>query len=242
MNNTIPLRTDGDLSLNAIAINKTHDIFSKENYKLEWSSNGSNRDEDTTWIDRYKYEADLISNVIQSENYKKIIEIGSGPGKLSQFIQEKCNIDYSLIDDFDANEVFNNRKYKGKFFAKNLLHHFDITNLNNDYDLVIMNDFLEHICNPSNIIYNCRKITNKKSKLFISVPNWRMGHGFIYRGLFDYDNFIYFMYVHGYNLCAIAPSILKCKYYPKLETEKSMPDILLESWNWYLVFDKNENE
>ena len=232
--NTLSLRTDHELLLNAINLNKIHE-FNKEK---EWNTGDINRDEDQSWIQRYQFESDLILYEIKNNNYKKILEIGSGPGMLSQFIQNKVNVDYTLIDDDGAKQVFDQRNYKGTFLVKNLLHQFDITDLESNFDLVIMNDFLEHICNPSHIIYQCRKITNEKSKIFISVPNLRMGNSFIYRGLFDYDNFIYFMYTHRYNLVGYSPSPLKCQYHPKLDTEKTMEDCLITSWNWYLCFQK----
>ena len=77
------------------------------------------------------------------------------------------------------------------------------------------------------------KITKPKSNIFISVPNWRMGHNFIYRGLFDYDNFLYFCHVHGYEMDDVCMSPLKCNPLPKLSSESSMPDELISSWNWY---------
>jgi SAM-dependent methyltransferase len=118
------------------------------------------------------------------------------------------------------------------------MNHFDISDLDNDYDLVIANDFLEHIANPSDVLYKCREITKPNGSFFISVPNWRMGHAFIYRGLFDYDNFIYFCTVHGWQPESVAGSPLKCQPLTRLTSEDTMPEEILNSWNWYFTTKK----
>jgi hypothetical protein len=65
-----------------------------------------------------------------------------------------------------------------------------------------------------------------------------MGHDWIYRGLFDYDNFIYFMYTHGWEVTSVYPSVLITADYPKIQTELSMDESLRRSWNWYFTFKK----
>jgi hypothetical protein len=77
---------------------------------------------------------------------------------------------------------------------------------------------------------------------FISVPNWRMGHAWIYRGLFDWDNFIHFMWQHGFGFIGYANSDLKCSSSPKLDSERTMPDDAVNSWNFYMLFKRNDNE
>ena len=77
---------------------------------------------------------------------------------------------------------------------------------------------------------------------FISVPNWRMGHEWIYRGLFDWDNFIHFMWQHGFEFLGYSPSNLECENIPKISSESTMPDEMITSWNWYLLFKRNDNE
>jgi hypothetical protein len=65
-----------------------------------------------------------------------------------------------------------------------------------------------------------------------------MGHEFIYRGLFDYDNFIYFMWIHGWAIEDVLPSPLKTQFVAKLDSEQTMPDELVQSWNWYFIGKK----
>jgi 2-polyprenyl-3-methyl-5-hydroxy-6-metoxy-1,4-benzoquinol methylase len=216
---------------------KNYGIFRENHITIptEWDINsGQARIDDPTWIERYKYEAKMINNICIENQYTKILELGSGPGVLGQHVLElNSNIQYSYVDKPAAKDVFTNRKYKGTFYVKDLMNSFDISNLDTDYDMVIANDFLEHIANPSDVLYKCRQITKENSSFFISVPNWRMGHDFIYRGLFDYDNFIYFFKIHGWEPESIAGSPLKCPPFPKQSSEDTMPNEILDSWNWY---------
>lgn len=192
-----------------------------------------------SWKARYEYEEMIISPIISSNGFKKIIELGSGPGALGQLLIAKSDgLNYTFIDQPGAYEIFNSRKYKGTFLVKDLMNTFNTEDLDRNYDFLITNDFLEHIYNPSIVLQECHKLVRAGGKMFVSVPNWRMGHTFIYRGLFDYDNFIYFMYTHGFEIEGVYDSILKCPFHPKLSSESTMDDALITSWNWYMLFNK----
>jgi 2-polyprenyl-3-methyl-5-hydroxy-6-metoxy-1,4-benzoquinol methylase len=192
-----------------------------------------------SWQSRYEYESKILSDVINKNNFKKIIELGSGPGALGQKIMDKSSdLDYTFIDQPGAKKIFEDRNYKGKFFVKDLMNSFDTEGLSNDYDFLITNDFLEHIYNPSIVVQECYKLVKDGGKMFVSVPNWRMGHTFIYKGLFDYDNFLYFMYTHGFKISGLYESPLKCSHSPKESSESEMDEQLITSWNWYMLFDK----
>jgi SAM-dependent methyltransferase len=192
-----------------------------------------------SWQQRYNYESRILSDIINGNNFKKIIELGSGPGLLGQKIMDKCvDLDYTFIDQPGAKTIFDKRKFKGNFFVKDLMNSFDTSGLSTEYDFLITNDFLEHIYNPSVVVQECHKLIKDGGKMFVSVPNWRMGHTFIYKGLFDYDNFVYFMYTHGFKISGLFESPLKCGYSPKETSESEMDDQLITSWNWYILFDK----
>lgn len=193
-----------------------------------------------SWQQRYEYEASVLTHIIKQNNFKKIIEIGSGPGELGQKIMntDLSELNYTFIDQPGAKQIFDSRNYKGMFLVKNLMNDFDISDLDKNYDFLITNDFLEHIYNPSIVVQECYKIVKDGGKMFVSVPNWRMGHTFIYRGLFDYDNFIYFMFTHGFTISGIFESPLKCASSQKISSESEMDDKLINSWNWYMLFDK----
>jgi 2-polyprenyl-3-methyl-5-hydroxy-6-metoxy-1,4-benzoquinol methylase len=140
----------------------------------EWKND--NRINEAGWEDRYEYEAALINNIIdENSNIKTVLELGSGPGVLSQKIQNKHkNLTYHLIDKKYAKHYFEKQNFKGTFFEKDLSNSFDTTGLLDKYDLIITNDFLEHVLNPSIIVQTIYKLTHKDSYYFISNPNWRI--------------------------------------------------------------------
>lgn len=190
------------------------------------------------WGNRYDYEASLINDIIDNNNHiKNVLEIGSGPGELSQrILKQHPDLEYHLIDKPFAKKYFEEHDYTGTFFVKDLSNSFDKDGLLESYDLVIINDFLEHVFNPHAILKAVHELTTNTSILFISNPNWRMGHTFIYRGVFDFDNFIYMLYVHLFKLEGIYGSILKTPPYPKISSETLLPDEHLADWNHYMIF------
>jgi 2-polyprenyl-3-methyl-5-hydroxy-6-metoxy-1,4-benzoquinol methylase len=207
----------------------------------EWED--SSRVKESAWVNRYKYEASLVNETIKNSKnaIKNVLEIGSGPGILSQNILElQSDLNYHLIDKPYAKKYFEENNFKGTFFAKDLSEKFDKSELLDKYDLVIMNDFLEHITNPHLILKNVYDLTHQESIFFISNPNWRMGHPFIYRGVFDFDNFIWMLHFHLFDLVGFYGSILKTPFYPKLDSEKMLPDENITDWNHYFIFKKRK--
>jgi 2-polyprenyl-3-methyl-5-hydroxy-6-metoxy-1,4-benzoquinol methylase len=234
------------MGLFRITHNNFEEIFQTENFDTahpnEWEEEskkkGHSRLEEEAWKDRYTYEASIINNLIKTNPHiKNVLELGSGPGVLSQKIKEENpDLVYHLVDKIFAEKYFKEHNFKGTFFVKDLSNGFDVGGLLDQYDLVITNDFLEHVFNPSIIVQTIYKLTNKDSIYFISNPNWRMAHQWVYRGLFDFDNFIYFLYTHKFHLEGFYGSLLKTTPYPKLDSESLLPDENLIDWNHYLIF------
>jgi len=210
----------------------------------EWKEEAHTaRIDEYSWKIRYNSETSMILDVCSKNNCRKVLEFGSGPGVLGNNVIDNSNvdIDWTNIDKIGAKQEFKKRGYKGKFLVENLHNHFDIKNVDRDYDLIVANDFLEHIANPSNILSMSYDITKENAKIFVSVPNWRMGHTFIYRGLFDYDNWIYFMWTHGWKVTEVLPSSMKeTPDFPRLSSEEEMPEEIRLSWNWYFVGEKRK--
>jgi len=202
----------------------------------EWNPNNDTRVLEPTWVERYKHEAKIISNICINNNFTKVLELGSGPGNLADTVNDihPTKLDYTLIDKPYAKEQFEKLNLKAsKFITRDLNNNFNTTELEGPYDLFIANDFLEHIANVTDCLVQAWNIGSENSRFLISVPNWRMGHTFQYRGLFDYDNWVHTMKVHGWEVENIYASNLQCAYSPKLSSEESMPDELIQSWNWY---------
>jgi len=200
------------------------------------------------WENRYKHEANILFNIFDSvQEIKSIIELGSGPGKLGDLVLNiRKDLVYDRVDGPSAKRAYERRKYKGRYFyVQDLFDSFDCTEIDEKYDLIIMNDFLEHIRNPSLILQRCREnLSDSKSHIFISTPNWRMKHHFIYPGLFDYDNFIKFMIFEGFQFVGQFPS-WSTKVHIRTPKLTNIETILNEEskydWNWYLLFKKRES-
>jgi SAM-dependent methyltransferase len=208
----------------------------------EWAGDDTNRLKESGWDSRYDYESKLISEWI-GPNRNPILEIGPGPGMLSEKIQNlfpEWSLDYHLVDKPFAKEAFEKAGRKGKFIVQDISNGLDASNLATEYKMVIANDVLEHLFNPSNVIQEVYKLLPKNGIFSISVPNWRMGHQFIYRGLFDYDNFLYFMSIHKFTATSVYPSPLITPDYPRLSSEEEMDEELRRSWNWYFSFIPNK--
>jgi SAM-dependent methyltransferase len=146
------------------------------------------------------------------------------------------DLNYHLVDKPFAKKYFDENKFKGTFFVKDLSSSFDTHELLPKYDLVIANDFIEHVFNPHIIVSTIHRLTNPDSVFFISNPNWRMAHQYVYRGLFDFDNFVYLLYTHMFELVGFYGSELKTLEYPRISSESLLPDEHLTDWNHYLVF------
>lgn len=202
----------------------------------EWED--SSRIDEPVWEARYDYEASLIDDTIKNNpTIKRVLELGPGPGVLCQkILNTHKDLEYHLIDKPFAKKHFDERNFKGKFFVKDLSDSFDKEGLSEKYDLVIANDFIEHVFNPHIILKTIYELTHTNSIFFISNPNWRMAHQYVYRGLFDFDNFIYLLYTHHFKLEGFYGSILKTPYYAKLHSETLLPDENITDWNHYMIF------
>ena len=207
----------------------------------EWNPKNDARIFEPAWVERYNYEAKMISNICTDNNLTKILELGPGPGKLADTINNihPTKLNYTLIDKPYAKEQFEKNNYKAtQFITRDLNNNFDTTGLKGPYDLFIANDFLEHIANVTDCLIQAWNLGSENSRFFVSVPNWRMGHSFQYRGLFDYDNWVYIMHMHGWKVKKVYGSNLKCAHSPKLSSEETMPDFLIQSWNMYFEASK----
>ena len=228
------------MGLFRITHNNFEEMFAMSDFDTEhaneWEETG--RLQEQAWQSRYQYEANIIVEVIQQNSHiKNVLEIGSGPGVLSQKILQICpELNYHLVDKPFAEKHFTANNSKGTFFVKDLSQGFDTEGLLPQYDLVIVNDFLEHVYNPHIILKTIHSLTNSDSVLFISNPNWRMAHQYVYRGLFDFDNFIYLLYTHHFELQGFYGSELKTPPYPRISSETLLPDENLTDWNHYMLF------
>ena len=218
------------------------DSLDSDNNIDEYWDTKRDLDDPGGWENRYAHEQSIIDNIIQTHKIKTILELGCGPGGLAnKILTASPDLPYHMVDGKSARDEHSRRNYRGTFFVKDLKESFDCSELNSDYDLVMTNDFLEHITNPSLIlstVYN--KLTGPNSYYFCSSPNWRTKHGFYYPGLFDYDNLVKFFCIHKFQLVAQYPSW--ATHVPvrttRLQSEQIVAQDKLYDWNYYLLFKK----
>ena len=210
----------------------------------EWDEDSIGRLAEQGWDQRYTYEASLIDIIIRDNpNIKSVLELGPGPGMLAQkVLANHPDLTYHLIDKKHAKKYFDDNDFKGEFFVKDLSAGFDTKGLLDTYDLVITNDFLEHVLNPSLIVQQLYKLTHDDSRYLVSNPNWRMGHQYVYRGFFDFDNIIYFLKIHGFVMDEgkVWGSPLTTPPADRLHSESMLPDNLLQSWNHYILLVRKQ--
>lgn len=220
---------------------KTYTAFGGDTFREnEWEDD--DRVDDDAWKKRYEYEGRVINSVINDSNSKTILEIGSGPGTLCQTIFDLRDdkLTYHMLDKKYAKVSHEKRGYSGEMFVNDLNNGINKEPLlDGGYDMIVFNDVLEHLANPTLIMQQLYHLNMGKGKMFVSIPNWRMGHQMTYRGMWDYDNFLYFMHIHGYQAESVIGSPLETPHYPKLDSEEHLDDSLLQSWNWYFVFNKD---
>lgn len=220
---------------------ETYTAFGGDTFQEnEW--NDDSRIDDNTWKQRYDYEGGIVNSIIEESDSKTILEIGSGPGTLCDTIFKLRNdeLTYHMLDKKYAKVSHQKRNYPGEIFVNDLNGGINSEPLlDSGYDLIICNDVLEHLANPTQIVQQLYHLNTGKGKFFVSIPNWRMGHQMTYRGMWDYDNFLYFMAIHGYEVESVVGSPLITPDYPKLDSEECLDDSMLRSWNWYFVFGKD---
>ena len=104
------------------------DTLHPNEWEEEATQKGVDRLKEPGWEARYIYEAKLLNNLIlNNPHIKNILELGSGPGVLSQKVLEKNpNLNYHLVDKPFAFKYFKEHNFKGNFFVKDLSNSFDV--------------------------------------------------------------------------------------------------------------------
>ncbi len=99
-------------------------------------------------------------------NAENVLELGCGTGRLvNEMVRRYPNLQKIVaIDIFKAPQI---NDPKITFQLQNL----DQANIQGTYDLIIINQVLEHMKNPLGLIESITKNLSPKGKIFIAVPN-----------------------------------------------------------------------
>tara|TARA_A100000164_G_scaffold380569_1_gene428563 strand:+ start:1869 stop:2759 length:891 start_codon:yes stop_codon:yes gene_type:complete len=145
-------------------------IYFKKKVTKSFSSTYS-KNEKTNKIVRAKFEINFIKQKLKKEQIK-FLEIGSGEGFI---LKEASKQNKWKIKGVDFNS-FGIKKFN-KSMLKNFVQINPNTFLENailkklKFDVVVLNNVLEHVTNPKILMSQIYKITSKSSIILISVPN-----------------------------------------------------------------------
>ena len=133
-------------------------------------SNSYSQEEFKNKTVRAKFEISFIKKKLRKNNIK-FLEIGSGEGFILNEASKQKGWKIIGVD-------FNNFGMKfNKKMLKNFLQINPDTFLENSiakklkFDVIVLNNVLEHVINPKILMRQIYKITNKSSVILVSVPN-----------------------------------------------------------------------
>jgi 2-polyprenyl-3-methyl-5-hydroxy-6-metoxy-1,4-benzoquinol methylase len=129
---------------------------------------------------------DILSLI--NDKHKKILEIGCAFGELGKSI--KRNFPEVIIDGIELNphsrdfllDIYNNVSIGNIEFL-------DFSKIDNEYDLIIIADVLEHLYDPWRILNLLHEKLSDNGNVIVSVPNLRNSgilFNLIVRGRFEY--------------------------------------------------------
>jgi SAM-dependent methyltransferase len=97
-----------------------------------------------------------------------VIDIGSGPGYMAKEIFEKG----ANVISIDKNITSMTENYSSQVITANI-EDFEFDNLNNQVDLLLMLDVIEHLVNPEEVLFKLRQHFSKASppKMIITTGN-----------------------------------------------------------------------
>ena len=188
-------------------------IYFKNKVTATYSKKYS-KEELTNKIKRANFTINFLINSVRK---KKFLELGVGEGFLLRAAYEKnfkvLGVDY---DDY-AIKKFN--KEIIKFFVKSNPDDFVKNAIlkKEKFDIIALQNVLEHVPHPSSLILNIKKILSKRSYLLVQVPNDFKDLHFLLKikkyikkywffnppqhlNYFNFNNIQYFFKMHGFKL------------------------------------------
>jgi len=143
----------------------------KKLYQIEFYANEKKDYIDNTlkdlewWETIYRDKYDTFEEHINSKN-KKILDIGCGSGYFLQYGKNRGWDGYGIepSEKASSHAINNGLNVKNSSFKKEIF-------TNTKFDVVHLNQVLEHISHPEQLIADIHQISKKGSLLCISVPN-----------------------------------------------------------------------
>lgn len=142
-------------------------IYFKKKVTATYSKKYS-KQELTNKIKRANFIIDFLINSVRK---KKFLDLGAGEGFLLRAAYEK---NFKVLGvDYNDYAIKNLNKKIIKFFIKSNPDDFINKAIlkKEKFDIIALQNVLEHVPSPSSLVLNLKKILFKKSHLLIQVPN-----------------------------------------------------------------------
>lgn len=103
-------------------------------------------------------------------NASKVLDIGCGTGTLGGRLVTDKNCDVTGVDINPDSIVIAAQKLTQAMCADISKTSLSKT-LNEQFDIIVLADVLEHISEPDKLLHDCHKLLNANGKLLVSIPN-----------------------------------------------------------------------
>lgn len=118
--------------------------------------------------ERVRRVARILGNDISG---KKVLDIGCGDGRMGEVLKEKGAVVFGT--DISEKAVEKAAHVLDKAFIFNA-EEGNFSCLDNDFDIIISSEVIEHLFNPKNFLLALRNIMKKDAVMVITTPNFLM--------------------------------------------------------------------
>lgn len=210
-------------------VSRKNTIIKKSNYwapKADPDGKIRNR---LTEFERDKFIKNNKSLIKSIKNYKpkKILDIGCGPGFLLSALNKNKYELYGIENDGHATEY-------AKKYATIIKHDIDVKLLpiKLKFDLIVVNQVIEHVKKPENLIKIVKKNLKKNGILIIGTPDFdclmsrfynnkfRMLHDKTHISLFSRESLIRLLVYMGFEILKIEFPYFDTEYFQSFKNKK----------------------
>ncbi len=149
-------------------------------------------------IPRYRWTVDIF---IPGVAGKRILEIGCGEGGCIQLLRDKNDVAGIDASESGVKECWNRQVPATLVDVSTQRLPF----APESFDIVICLETFEHLANPQHAIDEIGRVLKAQGRLICSIPNPRIGHPYLYPGLFTFRNFGRFLEQNGFQVRRVVP-------------------------------------
>ncbi|EKD90180.1 MAG: methyltransferase type 11 [uncultured bacterium] len=115
---------------------------------------------------KIKFALKLLNNI----SFKNCLEVGSASGHLiSEIAKKHPKVKFHAIDAYKEAIEFGKKKYPHIKFLKAEAEKLPFKN--NQFDLILCYETIEHVRNPKKVISEMRRVLKKKGKLILAMDS-----------------------------------------------------------------------